>query len=580
MKALDVAADWLNRMVSAHVTAGKVRIRSRRLVEAVVGAAGFFVAAFCLIPGRDLAAVAGGAGAVALLALALLGAVACGWQRTAEGGALVAGAAAAAWLVALGGGPASPLALAVLVLPLEAWHVGRTRTAWQTGALAAALALAAAWLAGELLSIHAPAKAMFWLPVVLWGATIARRWHLARQRKQDDPLLLALASDVVVLHFDASGEVADASPSAREILRLAPELLLAGGFFERLHVADRVTFLCALADLRHGAQRRCVTLRLRLPRATPTGHAAPGRDGHGSFTLELVNIGSAGKPFAGLLRDDPAAAALRAAAEGVERAEGEKAQLLALLGHELRNPLNAIIGFADMLGHESLGGFRDPRQKEYAGLIRAAGEHLMLVAEGALETGKLRAGGRAVEPRPFVLRDTVDLCRSMLALPAAARRVSILCETAAAPGMVETDRGIVQQILVNLLSNAVKFTPAGGRVVIGADLSEGDLRFWVSDTGPGIEESDLHRIGTPFTRFGPDRAGACEGSGLGLALVKDLVALLGGRFTVQSRPGTGTLAMVTLPGCAGSAPRVCGLPAPVSNLLQERHRHGETRKTA
>lgn len=584
IKALDVAADRLDRMFSSSDRDDAARSRFRRLAEALIGGAGFSAAAFCLlIPGYGLAAMASGAGAVVLLMLASLGMASFRWQGAGESGALIAGAAAMAWLVALGGGPASPLALAALMLPLEAFRVRQTRTAWQAGALAAGLALAAAWLMRDMLSIHAPAEAVFWLPVMLWGAVLAARRHDLGGVERNDPLLSALASDAVLLRFEPGGELADVSPSARAVLRLAPELLLAGAFFERLHVADRVTFLCALADLRHGAQRRCVTLRLRLLRGTSAGDNIPGRDIHGSFTLELVRTGRAETPFAGLLRDDAAAASLRAeaqaAAESVERAAAEKARLLAVLGHELRTPLNAIIGFAAMLQQESLGGFRDPRQKEYAGLIQVAGEHLALVADGVLETGKLGAGARAVERQPFALRETVDLCRSMLALPAAARGISILCETGAAPGTIETDRGIVQQILVNLLSNAVKFTPEGGRVVVGADLIEGDLRLWVSDTGVGIEDADLHRVGTPFARFGRDGAEICEGSGLGLSLVKDLVALLGGSLSVQSRAGTGTLAAVTLPGCAGSpTPDRDARQASVSTILQERNRHGATRR--
>jgi cell cycle sensor histidine kinase DivJ len=105
----------------------------------------------------------------------------------------------------------------------------------------------------------------------------------------------------------------------------------------------------------------------------------------------------------------------------------------------------------------------------------------------------------------------------------------------------------VQQILINLVSNAVKFTPDGGRVEIGAKRLGSRLHFWVSDTGIGIAQDDLSRLGTPFTQIQNDYTRRFEGTGLGLSLVKGLVALHDGAMSIESAPGEGTTVTISLP---------------------------------
>jgi cell cycle sensor histidine kinase DivJ len=316
-----------------------------------------------------------------------------------------------------------------------------------------------------------------------------------------------------------------------------------------------VRFLCALTDLRAGAHTARVELRLRVARgsaddATPT---------YREFVLELAPDDATGDLF-GLLRDDRVAAELRASLARAERAAEElqtaKAQFLASVSHELRTPLNSIIGFAEMLDCGVSGPLANDRQKENVATIREAGQHLLGVVNSILQVSRLEAGAYDVRPEPFAFADAAAFCCQMMAPQAAAKGVALVPPIAETCGEVTADRRAVQQILINLVANAIKFTPAGGRVTVGARRLGGRLRFWVSDTGIGISDTDLGRIGRPFAQVQTDYSRQFDGLGLGLALVKGLVSLHEGTMAIESAVGAGTTVTVTLPldGPARSEP--------------------------
>src|SRR5262249_30864160 len=146
-----------------------------------------------------------------------------------------------------------------------------------------------------------------------------------------------------------------------------------------------------------------------------------------------------------------------------------KGRFLAVVSHELRTPLNAIVGFSDMLDHEMFGPFADPRQKEYAGLIRDAGHHLLAIVTSILDVSKIECGSYPIEPESFQFRDAVAMCAAMMKLQAGKKSLSLETEIAPSVGRIVADRRAVQQMLINLISNAIKFTPAGGTVTVGAN---------------------------------------------------------------------------------------------------------------
>jgi two-component system, cell cycle sensor histidine kinase DivJ len=340
------------------------------------------------------------------------------------------------------------------------------------------------------------------------------------------------------------------------MLQLPPELLLGTGLFDRIHVGDRVGYLCALADLRDGRPGRKAEIRIRLPHA---GNGMP-NDNYRHFAIELNRDSGAEQTFLAILRDNEEMAELRAAlAAAVDANNGidiAKGRFLAAVSHELRTPLNAIIGFSDMLLHEMFGGFSDPRQKEYVGLVRDSGQHLLEVVNSILDVSKIEAGSYPTYPEPFRFREAVEMCRSMMSLQAQAKKVRLHAEVAAETGEILADKRAVQQMLINLVSNAVKFTPEGGRVTIGGKRIGSRLHFWVSDTGIGIAEDDLSTIGKPFTQVQNDYTRQYEGTGLGLSLVKGLVALHDGTMSIESAVGEGTVVTISLP-VDGPAGQVC-----------------------
>jgi cell cycle sensor histidine kinase DivJ len=259
----------------------------------------------------------------------------------------------------------------------------------------------------------------------------------------------------------------------------------------------------------------------------------------------------AGAPAIMILRDNAAIEALRSELASVrEQASGSeiaKARFLAAVSHELRTPLNAIIGFSDMLAYEMVGTFSDPRQKEYACLIRDSGAHLLGVVNSILDVSKIESGAYPIQPEPFRFADAASACHAMLAMQAAAKSIEFQNCVTPAVGEICADRRAVQQVLINLLSNAVKFTPEGGSVRLDARRQGRMLVFEVSDTGIGIAEDDLARLCRPFVQVQNDYTRQFDGAGLGLSIAKGLVELHEGALSIQSAPGAGTVVRVSLP---------------------------------
>jgi cell cycle sensor histidine kinase DivJ len=239
-------------------------------------------------------------------------------------------------------------------------------------------------------------------------------------------------------------------------------------------------------------------------------------------------------------------------AQGLEIARG---RFLAAVSHELRTPLNSIIGFSDMLLHGMAGALEDPRQREYVGLIRQSGGHLLSVVNAILDVSKIESGAYGIQPEAFAVREAIDLCHAMLTPQAEEKGLNFLVRARADAGEIVADRRAVQQIVINLAANAIKFTERGGKVSVEAIRSGGWLRIVVSDTGIGMSQDELARVGKPFVQVSSDLSRRFEGTGLGLSLVKGLVRLHGGTMTIESATGEGTLVTVALP-VAG--PRAAG----------------------
>ncbi len=543
-------------MVHPAIVGRHDRLRQRRFIGIML-AAPFFAA------GAAVTLVTSGMGAAVTVAtifaafglcwFAALLVAASGKMALAAQVALAAGGLALAGVIAAAGGLASPIALLALALPFEAWWIGASRRAALWGGISALAAVLLQPFVGSVVPLGAvQVSAWHWLLPLAWGLTLIPRLAALGDATRAQPSLLPGDHledmiDAVVLHVARHGEVLDASAKARTILKLPPELLSGAGLFDRIHLSDRVAYLSALADMRDGALARRLDLRVRLPQ---DGNGAT-VDNYRPFQLELVRTQEQQENFTLILRENDETAELRdqlaAANASAASAEVAKGRFLAVVSHELRTPLNAIIGFSDMLLHEMFGGFKDPRQKEYVGLVRDSGQHLLAVVNSILDVSRIEAGAYATEPEPFRFVEAVEMCHSMMQLQASAKNIDLQAQIAPDAGEINADRRAVQQILINLVSNAIKFTPDGGDVVVGAKRIGSRLHFWVRDTGIGIAEEDFANLGKPFMQIQNDYTRRFEGTGLGLSLVKGLVALHEGTMSIESMPGEGTTVTISLP---------------------------------
>jgi len=163
-----------------------------------------------------------------------------------------------------------------------------------------------------------------------------------------------------------------------------------------------------------------------------------------------------------------------------------------------------------------------------------------------LDMSKIEAGRYELCLEPFDIAAVVRSCEAMLALQAKTKGVTLTSRIQRGLDEVVADQRAIQQILINLVSNAVKFTDAGGAISIDASMRDGVLNLCVSDTGIGIPADKLEMLGQPFVQIQNDYSRRFEGTGLGLSLVKGLVALHGGDFAIASTAGAGTIITISI----------------------------------
>lgn len=242
--------------------------------------------------------------------------------------------------------------------------------------------------------------------------------------------------------------------------------------------------------------------------------------------------------------------AQQATAEALRRAEKAnkmKSEFLAMMSHEFRTPLNAIIGFTQMIRLRESTGVDDEKEEEYLNDIYTSGALMLDLVNDILDAAALEIGRRELTPERFQLVDEIEDIVGSLGSLAQARQIEILTRIENDPAEVVFDRLVLRQILINLLSNAIKFSPASSTVIVESVKHRGGLRFSVLDRGPGIPSAALETITMPFTRVSNDPMVSREGAGLGLAIVKGLIDLVQGELRFDSRDGGGTAVTVVLP---------------------------------
>ena len=252
---------------------------------------------------------------------------------------------------------------------------------------------------------------------------------------------------------------------------------------------------------------------------------------------------------------------LRRASVEAERSSEAKSEFLSRMSHELRTPLNAILGFAQLLELDEL----PEEQASSVDQIQIAGRHLLALINEVLDISRIEAGRLSLSAEPVAVNDVLDEVTTLLAPVAEAAGVQLAVRSEPARALrVRADRKRLLQILLNLGSNAVKYNHRGGSVAFRTVAStDGRVRFEVRDTGPGIPPEQQGQLFVPFSRLGAERS-AVEGTGVGLALSKQLVELMGGTIGVESTPGHGSAFWVELWASERRAGRREAGPGPVT----------------
>jgi len=260
---------------------------------------------------------------------------------------------------------------------------------------------------------------------------------------------------------------------------------------------------------------------------------------------------------------------LESAKSVAEKANLAKSDFLSNMSHELRSPLNAILGFAQLM--ESDAQQPTPSQKESLTQILDAGWHLLNLINEILNLAAIESGKATLSGEPVALDEVMLECQAMMDPQAQQRGLSMTFPRFEHACFVKSDRTRLKQILINLLSNAIKYNRARGTVVVDySEPSPDRIRVSIKDTGAGLSPEKQAQLFQPFNRLGQE-AGGEEGTGIGLVVTKRLVELMGGAIGVNSTVGTGTIFWIELPSAdapqhaAESEAASAYVPPPVSH---------------
>lgn len=322
----------------------------------------------------------------------------------------------------------------------------------------------------------------------------------------------------------------------------------------------------ALSDMTFGelfapeSRRAALDYLDRLNRDATAGILNPGKEmmartqGGGLVPLHITvgRVGPDGEKFCAVLRD---ITALKKAEEDLVNARhqaelltAEKSEFLAKISHDIRTPLNAIIGFSEVMMEQRFGPIGNERYQDYAQGIHASGERLIALLNDLLDLARIETGKLDLAMTPMNLNEIAQQCVAALQPQANRDRVIIRSSLPANLPTIVADARAVRQIVLNLLAHSIKFTGAGGQVIVSTARNEnGDVVLRVRDTGAGLSDRELVSALEPFRNIATAARWGASGTGLDLPITKALAEANRATFTITSGSDQGTLVEVAFP---------------------------------
>ena len=387
----------------------------------------------------------------------------------------------------------------------------------------------------EVLLAAASGRDTFQVPAS-WVARVAQSDETARELDaRFRGLVEGLPGYVYTCDADALGTSTYVSPQVLDVTgyTVAEHLATATGWVATMHPEDREAVLAAFAQNLLDNQGFRVEYRI----LTKSGEVRWVRD-HGTTVRDAD-----GRALyvQGVVLDITQATN----AERAQRENEAKSRFLASMSHELRTPLNSILGFAQLLATGTYGALNE-RQARYIENINASGEHLLTLINDVLDMAKVTSGQMQIDLEPVSLQAAIEDALASIG-PIAEKKVLRLEAGAGCQITALADRRRLHQVLLNLVSNAIKCTPAGGLISVDCRRSGSQACITVTDTGIGIEKSEQARIFEEFAQSDSPTNRSEQGTGLGLALTRQLLLLMAGTIEVASEPGLGSAFTFTLP---------------------------------
>ncbi|WP_440946055.1 PAS domain S-box protein [Methanosarcina sp. T3] len=349
--------------------------------------------------------------------------------------------------------------------------------------------------------------------------------------------LFEKSNDAIIIH-DFNGRILEANKMTCEVFGYSEDELKRKSIFELISPEERKAVRSEIMKVRTtGSTRK----EARMIRSDGTLifmdiSASLVRTQHNS-------IQAVGRDISDRIRAEAAMLNARIEAETASRT---KSEFLTNMSHELRTPLNSIIGFSDIL-IERIFGELNGKQLKYVNNISASGKHLLGLINDILDLSKVEAGKMELHYSEFSVDSVFEEVNSTLSPIAQAKSLGIDFKIEQGSGYIQADRSRLIQILYNLVSNAIKFTPEGGKISVYCKKDGNRAIFSVTDTGIGISPEDQKILFQPFTQIDSSCARQYCGTGLGLALVKELVKLHNGTVRVESEVGKGSSFTFELP---------------------------------